>query len=207
MLASIQAAEEGRDPGLDPAAATASAAGPHGTSVKFWTAKLEAEGAERGPQLPAAASEAAGGSSSAAAAAATAAEAQPPAEAGAAGAGGGAAAGPRLLLLPVATRELAPLSLLAQRLVGAALQGLLRALGSGVDGEALSEQLLQLLGVVYEPVGASGPWIMAWVWRLYKVGGQARSVAARQLAGGPEGLRLLALRPWTPPRRAGGISA
>lgn len=54
----------------------------------------------------------------------------------------------------------------------AAMQSLLRTLGSGVDGEALADQLLQLLGTVFEPVGASGPWFMAWLWRLYKVWGR-----------------------------------
>ena len=39
--------------------------------------------------------------------------------------------------------------------------------GSGLDGQSISEELTQLLALLMEPVGAE-PWLVDWLWVLYK---------------------------------------
>lgn len=39
--------------------------------------------------------------------------------------------------------------------------------GSGLDGQSISEELTQLLALLMEPVG-SHPWLVDWLWVLYK---------------------------------------
>ncbi len=42
-----------------------------------------------------------------------------------------------------------------------------RRFGSGLDGISMTEELTQLLALLLEPVGGD-PWLVDWLWALYK---------------------------------------